>query len=164
MKIEVRGSGCSKCRSTIGMIERAAQAAGVEVDIVQVEDRGQIERAGVRSTPAVVIDGRIVHSGGLPSHDAVQGWLTPGPMGFLRQRPTRHLFFTGKGGVGKTSLSTAAALVLADAGQKVLLVSTDAASNLDEMLGIELRNTPVAVPGAPGLSVRNIDPDTAAES
>lgn len=78
--------------------------------------------------------------------------------------PTRHLFFTGKGGVGKTSLSTATALALADAGREVLLVSTDAASNLDEMLGIELRNTPVPVPGAPGLSVLNIDPDTAAES
>ena len=83
--------------------------------------------------------------------------------GFLTQA-TRHLFFTGKGGVGKTSLSTAAAIRLADAGKKVLLVSTDAASNLDEMLGIELRNTPVPVPGAPGLSVLNIDPDTAAES
>ena len=65
---------------------------------------------------------------------------------------------------GKTSLSTAAALILADAGKKVLLVSTDAASNLDEMLGIQLRNTPTPVPGAPGLSVLNIDPDTAAES
>jgi arsenite-transporting ATPase len=83
--------------------------------------------------------------------------------GFL-DRPTRHLFFTGKGGVGKTSLSTATALALADAGKKVLLVSTDAASNLDEMLGIELRNIPTPVPGAPGLSVLNIDPDTAAES
>jgi len=164
VKIEVLGSGCSKCRSTIGMIERAAQEAGIAVDIVKVENRDEIERSGVRSTPAVIIDGRIVHSGGLPSHDEVQGWLTPAPMGFLRQRPTRHLFFTGKGGVGKTSLSTATALVLADSGHKVLLVSTDAASNLDEMLGIELRNTPVAVPGAPGLSVLNIDPDTAAES
>jgi arsenite-transporting ATPase len=84
-------------------------------------------------------------------------------LGFL-SHPTRHLFFTGKGGVGKTSLSTAAALSLADAGKKVLLVSTDAASNLDEMLGIELRNTPTPVPGAPGLSVLNIDPDNAAES
>ncbi len=83
--------------------------------------------------------------------------------GFLAN-PTRHLFFTGKGGVGKTSLSTAAALTLAEAGKRVLLVSTDAASNLDEMLDIELRNTPVPVPGAPGLSVLNIDPDTAAES
>ncbi|CAN7283678.1 arsenical pump-driving ATPase [Polaromonas sp. LjRoot131] len=84
-------------------------------------------------------------------------------MGFLKM-PTRYLFFTGKGGVGKTSLSTATALSLADAGKKVLLVSTDAASNLDEMLGIELRNIPTPVPGAPGLSVLNIDPDTAAES
>jgi arsenite/tail-anchored protein-transporting ATPase len=84
-------------------------------------------------------------------------------IGFLDQA-TRHLFFTGKGGVGKTSLSTAVALSLADAGKKVLLVSTDAASNLDEMLGIELRNSPTPVPGAPGLSVLNIDPDTAAES
>ncbi len=80
------------------------------------------------------------------------------------KHPTRFLFFTGKGGVGKTSLSTAIAVSLADAGKKVLLVSTDAASNLDEMLGIELRNTPVPVPGAPGLSVLNIDPDNAAES
>jgi len=84
-------------------------------------------------------------------------------IGFL-QHPTRHLFFTGKGGVGKTSLSTAASLTLADAGKQVLLVSTDAASNLDEMLGIELRNTPVPVPGVPGLSVLNIDPESAAES
>ncbi|MDL2338850.1 MAG: arsenical pump-driving ATPase [Pseudomonadota bacterium] len=89
--------------------------------------------------------------------------LKPCAIGFLSQ-PTRHLFFTGKGGVGKTSLSTAAALSLADSGRKVLLVSTDAASNLDEMLGIELRNIPTPVPGAPGLWVLNIDPDTAAES
>ena len=85
------------------------------------------------------------------------------PIGFLNE-PTRHLFFTGKGGVGKTSLSTATALTLADAGKKVLLVSTDAASNLDEMLGVELRNTPTPVPKAPGLSVLNIDPDNAAEA
>ncbi len=78
--------------------------------------------------------------------------------------PTRFLFFTGKGGVGKTSLSTAVAIALADSGKRVLLVSTDAASNLDEMLGIELKNTPVAVPGVQGLSVLNIDPDNAADS
>ncbi|CAH0350274.1 arsenical pump-driving ATPase [Aquabacterium sp. CECT 9606] len=77
---------------------------------------------------------------------------------------TRHVLFTGKGGVGKTSLATATALALADSGQRVLLVSTDAASNLDEMLGIELHNTPTAVPGAPGLSVLNIDPDNAAQA
>lgn len=163
MEIKVLGVGCSECHSTIGIIERAAQAAGVVVGIVKVENPDEIRRSGVNATPAVMIDGKIVHSGGLPSREQVQAWLTPGPMGFLRNA-TRHLFFTGKGGVGKTSLSTAAALTLADAGRRVLLVSTDAASNLDEMLGIELRNTPVPVPGAPGLWVLNIDPDTAAEA
>ena len=81
----------------------------------------------------------------------------------LLDAPTKYLFFTGKGGVGKTSVSTAVSIALADSGKKVLLVSTDAASNLDEMLGIELRNQPVAVPGVPGLSVLNIDPETAAQ-
>ncbi len=119
--------------------------------------------ADVSATPAVIMDGKVAHSGGVPASAAVQARLQPGPIGFL-DHPTRHLFFTGKGGVGKTSLSTAAALALADAGKRVLLVSTDAASNLDEMLGIALRNTPVPVPGAPGLSVLNIDPDNAAES
>jgi arsenite-transporting ATPase len=83
--------------------------------------------------------------------------------GFATQ-PTRFLFFTGKGGVGKTSLSTATAIALADAGRRVLLVSTDAASNLDEMLGVPLSNQPVRVPGVPGLEVLNIDPDVAAEA
>ena len=82
----------------------------------------------------------------------------------LLPHPTRHVFFTGKGGVGKTSLSAATAIGLADAGQRTLLVSTDVASNLDEMLGVPLRNTPIPVPGVPGLSVLNIDPDVAAES
>lgn len=82
----------------------------------------------------------------------------------LLKSPTRFMFFTGKGGVGKTSLSAATALALADAGQRVLLVSTDAASNLDEMLGVVLSNHAVPVPGAPGLSVLNIDPDAAAQA
>jgi arsenite/tail-anchored protein-transporting ATPase len=82
----------------------------------------------------------------------------------LLPHPTQHLFFTGKGGVGKTSLSTATAIALADAGKQVLLVSTDAASNLDDMLGVPLRNTATPVPGVPGLSVLNIDPDVAAET
>ena len=61
---------------------------------------------------------------------------TPTPS--LLDRATRHLFFTGKGGVGKTSVACAVALALADAGRTVLLVSTDPASNLDEMLGVRL--------------------------
>ena len=75
----------------------------------------------------------------------------------------RFLFFTGKGGVGKTSLSCAVALSLADQGKRVLLVSTDPASNLDEMLGVALSDQPTAIPGAPNLFAMNIDPDAAAE-
>jgi arsenite-transporting ATPase len=91
------------------------------------------------------------------------GMNTPTLPGFATA-PSRFLFFTGKGGVGKTSLSTATAIALADEGRRVLLVSTDAASNLDDMLGIVLSNQPVDVPGVPGLQVLNIDPDAAAEA
>ena len=91
------------------------------------------------------------------------GMNTPNLPGFATAA-TRFLFFTGKGGVGKTSLSTATAIALADGGQRVLLVSTDAASNLDEMLVVPLSNQPVPVPGVPGLQMLNIDPDTAAEA
>ena len=80
----------------------------------------------------------------------------------LPQVNTRYLFFTGKGGVGKTSLSCATGLVLAEAGMRVLIVSTDPASNLDEVLGAALSQTPTAVPEAPGLFALNIDPEAAA--
>ena len=75
----------------------------------------------------------------------------------------RHLFFTGKGGVGKTTIACAVALTLADRGKSVLLVSTDPASNLDEMLGVALSDRPRAIAGAPGLFAMNIDPTRAAE-
>jgi len=75
---------------------------------------------------------------------------------------TRNLFFTGKGGVGKTSVASATAVGLADAGKRVLLVSTDPASNLDEVLGAELGMVPTPVPDVPGLWAMNLDPEAAA--
>ena len=75
---------------------------------------------------------------------------------------TRFLFFTGKGGVGKTSLSCATALALAAAGKRVLLVSTDPASNLDEVLETTLTNQPTPIAGAPGLDALNLNPVAAA--
>ncbi len=84
---------------------------------------------------------------------------------FYRPDPataTRYLFFTGKGGVGKTSLSCATALKLAESGKRVLLVSTDPASNLDEVLETTLTNQPKPIPGAPGLHALNINPVEAA--
>jgi|JI10StandDraft_1071094.scaffolds.fasta_scaffold00038_20 arsenite-transporting ATPase len=77
--------------------------------------------------------------------------------------PTRNLFFTGKGGVGKTSIACATAVTLADSGKKVLLVSTDPASNLDEVLGVGLSNKPTVVPGVSTLWAMNLDPEKAAK-
>ena len=84
-------------------------------------------------------------------------------MEFLNQ-PTRTLFFTGKGGVGKTSLACASAVHLADAGKKVLLISTDPASNLDEVLGVKLGNSPTQIPTEPNLWALNIDPEASAHA
>ena len=84
-------------------------------------------------------------------------------LSFLRD-PCHFLFFTGKGGVGKTSLACAASLALTDSGRSVLLVSTDPASNLDEMFGQRLSNQPSPIRGAAGLSALNIDPTAAAEA
>lgn len=80
----------------------------------------------------------------------------------LPQADTRCLFFTGKGGVGKTSLACATAWRLAEAGRRVLLVSTDPASNLDEVLETPLIGDPRPVTAVPGLSALNIDPEAAA--
>jgi arsenite/tail-anchored protein-transporting ATPase len=82
----------------------------------------------------------------------------------LPNSKTRYLFFTGKGGVGKTSLSCATGLALAEAGKKVLIVSTDPASNLDEVLGVGLSQRPTAIPGLSGLFALNIDPEEAAHA
>lgn len=79
-------------------------------------------------------------------------------IGGLAAGATRHLFFTGKGGVGKTSVACATALRLAEGGRRVLLVSTDPASNLDEVLGTTLGTEATLVRGVPGLHAMNLDP------
>ncbi len=81
----------------------------------------------------------------------------------LLNNPTRFLFFTGKGGVGKTSLSCAIAIALADKGKDVMLVCTDPASNLDEVLGCRIGTSPVAIPGVNLLEAININPEEAAK-
>jgi arsenite-transporting ATPase len=83
-------------------------------------------------------------------------------MAILVANPTRILFFTGKGGVGKTSSACATAIGLAETGKRILLVSTDPASNLDEVLRIHLTSAPTAIPEVPRLWALNIDPEQAA--
>lgn len=84
-------------------------------------------------------------------------------MKFL-EYPPRFLFFTGKGGVGKTSIACATAITLARQGRTVMLVSTDPASNVGQVFGLTIGNTITAIPAAAGLSALEIDPDQAAEA
>jgi small redox-active disulfide protein 2 len=76
MDIKVLGSGCSKCKSTVALIEQVAQATGKVVTLSKVEAMQDIVSYGVMSTPAVVIDGKVVHAGGVPSRDKVAQWLS----------------------------------------------------------------------------------------
>lgn len=84
-------------------------------------------------------------------------------MKFL-DHPPRFLFFTGKGGVGKTSIACATAITLARQGRTVLLVSTDPASNVGQVFGLTIGNSITAIPDVAGLSALEIDPDQAAEA
>ena len=92
-----------------------------------------------------------------PQENASQ-FLDPGQ---LVRGASRHLFLTGKGGVGKTSHACALALALAETGRSVLLVSTDPASNLSQVLGTPVSAEPTEVIGAPGLRAMNVDPEAA---
>ena len=83
-------------------------------------------------------------------------------MNFL-DHPPRFFFFTGKGGVGKTSIACATAVKLADAGKRVLLVSTDPASNVGQVFGVAIGNAITAIAAVPNLFALEIDPQAAAQ-
>ncbi len=73
--IKVLGSGCRNCEITANVIELAASQANVEIELEKVTDIAQIMAYGVMSTPGVVVDGKLVHSGGIPGPDLVRGWV-----------------------------------------------------------------------------------------
>ena len=73
--ITVLGTGCANCKSTLKLIEEAAKAKGVDVRLEKVEDLKAIMGYGVMSTPGVVIDGKVVHAGGVPSREKIEQWL-----------------------------------------------------------------------------------------
>ncbi|GAB4401291.1 MAG: thioredoxin family protein [Rhodoferax sp.] len=75
MDIKVLGTGCANCKSTLALIEQVAQAKGVAVTLSKVEELKDIMGYGVMSTPGVVIDGKVVHAGGVPSRAKVEQWL-----------------------------------------------------------------------------------------
>lgn len=73
--VKVLGSGCANCRTTLKLIEEIAQARGVAVNLEKVDDMAVILGYGVMSTPGVVIDGKVVHAGGIPDRNKVESWL-----------------------------------------------------------------------------------------
>lgn len=73
--IKVLGTGCANCQTTFKLIGEAAAAKGVAVQLEKVEDLKDIMSYGVMSTPGVVIDGKVVHAGGIPSREKIDGWL-----------------------------------------------------------------------------------------
>jgi small redox-active disulfide protein 2 len=74
-QIKILGTGCRNCEITATVIAQAAQEAGVEIQIEKVTDIAAIMAYGVMSTPGVVVDGKVVHAGGIPGPDVVRGWV-----------------------------------------------------------------------------------------
>ncbi|HXP95789.1 MAG TPA: thioredoxin family protein [Telmatospirillum sp.] len=73
--IKVLGPGCANCVNTAKLVEEAARSLGVEIAIEKVTDMAAILGYGVMSTPGVVVDGKVVHAGGIPKRDVVESWL-----------------------------------------------------------------------------------------
>ncbi len=73
--IKVLGTGCANCKNTVALIEQVAQAKGVAVTVHKVEDPRDIASYGVLRTPGVVIDGQVVHAGGVPGREKVEQWF-----------------------------------------------------------------------------------------
>jgi small redox-active disulfide protein 2 len=76
MDIKVLGTGCANCKNTVTLIEQVAAAKGVSVKLSKVEELREIMSYGVMSTPGVVIDGKVVHAGGVPSREKIERWFT----------------------------------------------------------------------------------------
>lgn len=75
MEIKVLGPGCAKCKATVDLIGAVAKEAGADVQLTKVEGMREIVSFGVMSTPGVVIGGKVVHVGSVPSRDKVREWL-----------------------------------------------------------------------------------------
>ena len=73
--VKVLGTGCANCQNTLKLVAEVARAKGVEIELKKVEDLQQIMSYGVMSTPGVVIDGKVVHAGGVPARSKVEGWF-----------------------------------------------------------------------------------------
>ncbi|MCM2295187.1 thioredoxin family protein [Rhodoferax sp.] len=75
MNIKILGTGCANCKATVTLIDQIAQAKGVAIKLEKVEELRDIMNFGVMSTPGVVINGKVVHAGGIPTRDKIEQWL-----------------------------------------------------------------------------------------
>lgn len=73
--IKVLGTGCANCKNTVKLIEEVAAAKGEQIALEKVEDIQKIMTYGIMATPGVVIDGTVVHTGGVPARSKVEGWF-----------------------------------------------------------------------------------------
>lgn len=73
--IKVLGTGCANCKATVKLVEEVASAKNVEIALEKVEDIQKIMTYNIMSTPAVVIDGQVVHAGGIPARSKVESWF-----------------------------------------------------------------------------------------
>ena len=73
--VKVLGPGCKRCEATAEMVKAAAAALGLDVKVEKVTDYAAIAGYGIASTPGIVIDGKVVHAGGLPKAEDVEAWL-----------------------------------------------------------------------------------------
>ena len=73
--VKVLGTGCTKCQNTVSLIKQVAEQLGTEVNLEKIEDLPQIMAYGVMSTPAVVVNEKVVHKGSLPSREQIEAWI-----------------------------------------------------------------------------------------
>lgn len=74
-QVKVLGPGCKRCDALVTMVKEASDKSGIEVSVEKITDYAEIAKAGVASTPGLVIDGKLVHAGGLPKPDSISAWL-----------------------------------------------------------------------------------------
>ena len=75
MDIKVLGTGCSNCKATVKLVEEVAKEKGVVITLEKIEDIKDIMTYNIMSTPGVVIDGKVIHAGGIPSREKVEQWF-----------------------------------------------------------------------------------------
>lgn len=73
--IKILGPGCKRCQTTAEMVKAEADKLGIEINLEKVTDYAEIAKFGIASTPGIVVDGKVVHAGGLPKEEAIGAWL-----------------------------------------------------------------------------------------